>query len=96
MLLLQLNFIFFYVKLLGVFSALWNGEGIFSIWTALCRGDQIGISTGFHFPSEDSPCGAEAVGTSACRGGMSFLGCSMAAQVSSFSWQNLGGFGELE
>lgn len=40
MLLIQLNFSLFYVKLLGVFSALWNGEGIFSTWTALCQVDQ--------------------------------------------------------
>lgn len=48
MLLLQLNLSLFYVKLLGLLSALWNGEGVFSTWPALCQGDptysQIGIS----------------------------------------------------
>lgn len=39
MLLLQLHFNLFYVKLLGVFSALWNGEGIFSTWTGFCQGE---------------------------------------------------------
>lgn len=100
MLLLQLNFSLFYGKLLGVLSALWNGEGVFSTWTAFCQGEQTysqtGISTGFHFLSEDTPCGAEAVGTRACTAGMNlswfFHGCSCFF----ISWQNPGGFGEFE
>lgn len=98
MLLLQLNLSLFYVKLLGLFSALWNGEGVFSTWPALCQGDptysQIGISTGLHFPRGN---GAEALGTSACGAGVSlsglFHGCSCFFFV---SWQNPGGFGEFE
>lgn len=105
-LLLQLNFSLFYVKLLGIFSALWSGEGIFSTDNSLLKGSNLFLRRPNLFPNRnkhrlpfplDTPSGAEAVGTSACGAGMSlswlFHGCSYFSFV---SWQNPGGFGEFE